>query len=428
MAQLQNTTDLKELIPINQLAMIEAEPFLEQANSVNDIFNMGMRFFRYQKYDLAFIFFYKIIEEDEKNAEAYVNIGNIFYKLEDEETAAKFWKTAIKIKPTTEKAYLNLGNYHFKKGNIEESISLWLILYSMNPFETRVLSSLGMAYDKKDDIFLSNMYYLKYLDKAGANPTPAYGKVASRMAKILTGAKHNFKVGVQEQNRKEYRKAMKAYMNVLHTMPNHLKANLNMGSICFLFEKFEDAIKYWHKAFILAPRNKNNIGNLAIAYDKLEQFSYAYAFFKRYLTLIEDIDSFDYINIKNRLDELEKLLGDKQAPYSSHYTKAEECLRKKDYFNALIEYENCYYINPENEELKKKISALKSNLYPEEHMGIRCLEKGKALYSQRKINAAIDFFKKAFYLDRQSATAIEAKDWLKKCAELYQNRKNRGLY
>lgn len=422
MAQLQNPNDLKSLIPINQLAMIEAEPFLEQTTKLSDIFNLGLRFIRYQKFDLALIFFCKVLEEDENNSQAYVNIGNIFYKQDEEDNAAKFWQAAIKMDPSTEKAYLNLGNYHYKKGNIEEAISLWMILYSMNPFETRVLASLGMAYDKKDDIFLANLYYMKYLDKASANPTQSYGKVASRMSKVLTAARHNFKVGVQQQNRKEFRKAMKAYMNVLHTMPNHLKANLNMGSICFMFDKFEDALKYWTKALILDPKNKKNIGNIAIAYDKLEQYSYAYSFFQRYLTLDEEENSFETINIKSRIDELKKIIGDTQSAYSSHYTKAEELLRKKEYYYAYIEYENCYFINPESEELKRKLSALRSNLYPEDFMGRKCLEKGIQMFQQRKINVAIDFFKKAFYLNRESATAIEAKDWLKKCANHYQKK------
>ncbi len=74
---------------------------------------------------MALVFFNKVLEMNDNNAQAYVNVGNIFHKRGEVEVAANFWRHALKLDPQAGKAYLNLGNYHFERGEVDQAISYW---------------------------------------------------------------------------------------------------------------------------------------------------------------------------------------------------------------------------------------------------------------------------------------------------------------
>ena len=133
------TQDMKSLISLDRDAVIEATLHLDDKKKESEVFSLGLRFYKYHKYDLALVFFHKILDMNENNAQAYVNIGNIYHKRGEIETAANFWRYALKVEPKTEKAYLNLGNYHYERDEADQAISYWLILQSMNPMEPTVL-------------------------------------------------------------------------------------------------------------------------------------------------------------------------------------------------------------------------------------------------------------------------------------------------
>lgn len=416
MTQAQN---MKSLIKLNQDAVIEATLHLDDKKKESDIFNLGLRFYKYYKYDLALVFFNKVIEMNENNAQAYANIGNIYHKKNDIETAANFWRYALKINPNIEKTYLNLGNYHLDRGEPEKAISYWLILQIMDPMEPIVLYSLGLGYEQKNDLFLANFYYSKYLHRAaGDKSSPRYEKLFKRTWIINKKTLQNFNIGLKYQKRKEYLKALQAYLEIIKGNPNHLKANLNAGSICFIHEKFEDAVKCWNRAFLIEPYNMKTTANLAITYDKLEQFSYAYCFYKRFLDFQIDEKSFEKIKIEERLIKIEELMGDKATYYSSHYSKAESFTQNKDFLNALVEYENCNFLKPDNEELLKKIKTLKATMFPEDTLALKYMESGQKSFEILEIASAIDYFKTSYELNPYGAHIPQLKEKMYKCAKI----------
>lgn len=415
----QETSNMKSLITLNQSAVIEATLHFDDRKKEADIFALGMRFYKYHKHDLALVFFHKVLVMNENNAEAYVNVGNIYHKRGDKETAANFWRYAIKINPNIEKAYLNLGNYCYEQGETDQAISYWLVLQSIQPMDETVLYNLGIGYEKKNDLFMANFYYKKYLERATFDRGSAkYEKIVKRNWNIKKKASHNFRVGLKCQKNKEFLQALKAYLAIIKGCPDHIKANLNAGSICFMYEKYEDAIQCWNRAFLVEPYNQKNTANLAIAYDKLEQFSYAYCFYKRFLDFQVDEKSFEKIKIEERMVEVEKLLGDKNAYYSSHYSKAESFAQQKNYLNALVEYENCSLLKPDSEDLMKKLDVLKATMFPEDILALRYMDTGKQALARLEVSAAIHCFKTAYEFNPHGAHVAELKEKMYRCAKI----------
>ncbi len=420
------TQDMKSLITLNQDAVIEATLHFDDKKKESEIFSLGMRFYKYNKYDLALVFFHRVLEINENNSQAYVNIGNIYHKKKDLETATNFWRYALKVNPNTEKAYLNLGNYHFERNEMDQAISYWLILQSMNPMDATALYNLGLGYESKNELFLANFYYSKYLKRSALEESSAkHEKLKKRTREIKKKALHNFNIGLKYQKRKEYLKALTAYLEIIKGCPDHIKANLNAGSICFMHQKFGDAVKCWHRAFLIEQFNQKTVANLAIAYDKLEQFSYAYCFYKRFLDFQIDEKTFEKIKIEERIVQIEELLGDKNVYYSSHYSKAESFSKDKDYLNALVEYENCNLLKPDNEELLKRINVLKATIFPEEILSLKYMETGQKSLDRLEIAAAIDYFKTSYDLSPYGSHIPSLKEKMYKCAKIVKKLEDR---
>jgi hypothetical protein len=106
-----------------------------------------------------------------------------------------------------------------------------------------------------------------------------------------------------------------------------------------------------------------------------------------------DEKSLEKVKIEERIIKIEELLGDKNTYYASHYSKAESLAQKKDFLNALIEYENCNLLRPDSDELHKKIHTLKATMFPEEILAKRYLDEGARAMDKLEIASAIECFK-----------------------------------
>ncbi len=417
--QVPTIQEIKSVINLSPEALAEAPLHMEGKRKESEIFSLGLRFFKYKRLDLSLVFFNKVIEINDKNAQAYVNIGNIYYEHGQIDIAANFWKYALSIDATIEKAYLNLGNYYYKKGNIDQAISYWLILQSISPTENNSLFNLGVSYGEKNELLLSLFYFEKYLAKAITQKgSYHYEKAAKKVWDHKVAAKHNFNIGLKLQRRKSYPRALKAYIKTIKAYPNHIKGNINAGSICYLNDKLENAVKFWNNVLILEPYNEQNLVNIAIAYDRMDKHSYAFCLYNRYLRTQENHSTFEIVKIKDRLKILEKNLEDRNTFYNLHYTKAEEFFRKKDFLNACSEYENCLMLKPDNEELEEKIERIRSALYPEANLAIAYIKTGKKALRNSEILSAVEHFRAAYNLNPNEESLSEIKENMAKCVRI----------
>lgn len=416
--QATSTQDMKAIINLDPAAVAEAAIHLAEKRREPEIFSMGLRFFKYRKLDLSLVFFHKVIEINEKNAQAYVNIGNIYYEKGNLDMAANFWRYSLTIDATMEKAYLNLGNYYYEKGNIDQAISYWLILQSISPKENNSLFNLGVSYGEKNELLLSMFYFEKYLKKAITQKgTSHYEKVQKKVFDHKVAAKHNYNIGLKCQRRKDYPRALKAYMKAVKAYPNHIKANINAGSICYLNDKLEEAIKFWNRVLILEPYNEQNLANMAIAYDRGEKHSYAFCLYQRYLKTLDDKNTFEVVKLQDRIKYLETKLEDKNTFYTLHYSKASEFFEKKDYLNAFSEYENCLMLKP-TEELEERIEVIRSALYPEANLAIAYIKTGKKALRNSEILSAVEHFRAAYNLNPKDESLQEIKENMAKCVRI----------
>ena len=419
LSSLPSAQELRALITLHPDAIEEAELHFDYKKKESELFSLGLRFCKYKKYDLAMVFFCKILDKNEKNGHAYVNIGNIFYQKKNIPAAVNFWRYALSIDASCEKAYLNLGNYYYTQGNVDKAISYWLILQTISPKETISIYNLGVAYADKKEFMLSTLYFEKYLTKENAEGGSSnYERLSKKMRNNKIIARHNFKIGLKCQGKKAYPEALKSYMKALEAYPNHIKSNLNAGSICYINNKFEKAIQFWNRALILEPKNTKILINIAIANDKAKKYSYAFCYYSRYLKNLEDQGTFEAVKVKDRIKEIEVDLEDKNTLYTQHYSKAEEFFKNKDYLNAYSEYENCLVLNPDNEALEKRLGLISSALNPERNVALSHIKSGKKAMQRSQYLIAIDHFQEAYRLTQNDEIIKDIKENMTKCAKI----------
>lgn len=410
--------DIKALITLDPTEQRAVENHLEkiEPNEPN-IFNLGLRYYKYGELERSLVFFSKVLEMNPQNGKAYCNIGNIFYKKERYEEAANFWKYAIKLDATCENAYWNLGNYYFSKKDYNEAISYYIIFYSMDPNNMNLLLQLGLSYIHLENSFLADFFNSKYLQKSVDAPGGInYMKVVSHYAKSRKKALKYLKYALYFQKKKKYLKALEMYLGVLNVYPSHYLSNLNAGSILYQNEKYEEAKKYWLRAYLL-KNDKVNLFNLCIVFDKLEEYSYAIACFKRYLKGNEDL-SFEKVKIEDRIKKLEKLIGDINPYYSQHCTKGEDFLKKKDYVNAHFEFSIAHALKPESDEINKKIDIIQKLIYPEKNIIKQWILIGDRALENLQILEAVHYYKSAYRINQDEHMEEFIKNKMSKCARL----------
>lgn len=412
------TNEIKALITLDPSEEMAVERHLEKIEpNEQNIFNLGLRYYKYGKIERSLVFFSKVLELNPENGKAYCNIGNIFYKKEQFNEAANFWKHALTLDACCENAYWNLGNHYFSIKNYSEAISYYMIFYSIAPSNVNLLLQIGLAYLHLGNEFLSDYFNSKYLKHAIYAPAGVnYVRVVGHYSKLRRKALKLLKCAIFYQKKKKFFKALEMYFGILHLYPTHHLANLNAGSILYQNEKYQEAKKYWKRAYLL-KNEKTNLFNLCLTYDKTEEYSYALACYKKYLSTEEDT-SFAKVKIEDRIKKLEKIIGDISPYYNQHCAKAEDFLKKKDYFNAHFEFTLASYLKPDSEDAKKKIEIIDRLIYPERNMVKKWNMMGDMALNNLKILEAVSHYKSALKQNNDEEMEEIIKNKMAKCARL----------
>ncbi|HIZ28074.1 MAG TPA: tetratricopeptide repeat protein [Candidatus Adamsella sp.] len=416
---------IKELILLDDASKAELDKFISENDTEEDIFNLGIRFFRYGKFDVSLGFFDEVLERNPDNMEALCNVGNVLFAKEEYEEAKKIFKQVVVKDPTVIKANIMLGSIFYKEQKYDEAISYWLIAHSMDVVDCSIIANLCMAYEKKGMNFITNYYYQKYLDYSVYQKTEDYELILYKVRKLNQVADYNFDIGLKYQKAQKFRAAAEAYLKVLEIYPNHLHANLNMGAICYKAGEYKDAAKFWYMAFIIDPKNAENAGNVALAYDKAGEYSYAYCFYKRYLDMKQGEDTFEVLRISQRAEEIK----DKTGSANSHITAGDKHLANRNYFDALYEYENAKMISPQNTEIDKKINAMKVSLFPESSVSLKYFEQAEKYYKNKKFEDAAILLRKVIVLEKNNdELQREARTMINLCYKVINYKREHKLH
>lgn len=326
------------------------------------------------------------------SAELYVDIGSCYYMLKNYPEAMNYWNRAINLDSKNSKAYTNIGNLYYKHSQLEKAISYWLVALISRPEDANTNLNLAIAFDKKNMRFESIKYFEKYLKYCDEKSSEDYSKVKNKITYCFNVANQYLTLGAQLQSEDNNKKAAACYFKSLANYPNLSKTNLNLGSIFFTDKNLELAIKYWKIASHLDPNYDKIYSNLAISYDLMKEFDYAYCYYYRYMNYVIG-DKDEYYKANRRLLKIKPYLNENPKVVESHLQKAQEHLASSEYFEAIDEFKNYSILKPEvQHEYKEVIKKLETYLNPELSIIETCFEKGNNLIAQGKFSQAKPYF------------------------------------
>lgn len=322
----------------------------------------------------------------------YIDIGSCYYMLNGHKEALEYWNKAITLDPKNSKAYANIGNLYYKNNEIQMAISFWLVALISKPEDANTCLNLAIAFDQKNMRFESIKYFEKYIKYAEDKSTTEYARVKSKIQHCYNIASQYLNFGVQFQSDGEDKKAAACYFKSLANYPNLSKTNLNLGSIFFSDKNLKLAIKYW-KAALHIDRNYDKIySNLAISYDLLKEFDYAYCYYHQYMNYVMS-NKDEYYKVNRRLLKIKPYLNEHPDLIEKHLELAKEHIAKSEFDDAIDEFKIYSILKPEeHQQYKDMIKKLESYLNPEIEIISTCFEIGNDLILEGRYSEAKHYF------------------------------------
>lgn len=385
---------------------------------VKQLFEKAHRFYRIRNYGEAIEYFKEIEKIKPDSPEILVNIGNCLYNSRVRSEAISYWQKAIKLDSTLFTPYFNIANYYYSEERVDDAIVHWLIALTIKPEHSSVLLNLGIAYEKKGNKVEAFKYYETFLKHSDTKTSLDYKRINNRIQRYKYVAMHNLKVGIFYQRKQKLRQAAQAYMKAIEEYPIFAKAHLNMGSICYLSENYEKAVEYWMNSLRIDDGYKNTYCNLAVAYDKIKKYSYAYCFYKKYLDFIPENHA-EYASLKERLDTIKEYIQKHPEIVQEHYNAATKFLNAKEFRYALEEFENYKMLAPgEAVKVEGKIAELKDYLNPLKKNVTMAMGIGEKFMNKGEFDNAMKAFQKCVALDPKSEEAKKATQKINECAKM----------
>lgn len=363
----------------------------DNSNIENDIIAAAQKHYLQKNYQEALNL---LLDAAHKNANSdiYVDIGSCYFMMNAQKEAYEYWNKAINLDSRNSKAYANLGNLYYKNGQIEMAISYWLVVLISRPEDATTCLNLAIAFDKKNMRFESIKYFEKYIKYAENKSSEDYIKVKSKLSHCFNVANQYLNFGVNFQAEGEDKKAAACYFKSLANYPNLSKTNLNLGSIFFSDKNLELAIKYWKTASHIDPNYDKIYSNLAISYDLMKKFDYAYCYYHRYMNYVIN-NKEEYYKANRRLLKIKPYLNDHAELIGKHLELAKEHIANSEFYDAIDEFKNYSILKPEEQNTYKDIIAkLESYLNPEISIIANCFEIGNGLIKEERFSEAKHYF------------------------------------
>lgn len=326
------------------------------------------------------------------DANLYVDIGNCHFMLRNYDEAEEYWNKAIKFESKNSRAYTNLGNLYYGRGHLEKAISFWLVALISRPEDANTNLNLAIAFNDKGMRFESIKYFEKYIKYCEDKGSERYNRIRARIQYCFSIAHQYLAAGVQFQNDNDHKKAAACYFKSLANYPNLSKTNMNLGSIFFTDKNFELAIKYWKMASQLDPNYDKIYSNLAICYDLLKQFDYAYCYYYRYMNYIMS-NKDEYYKVNRRLLKIKPYLNDHPELVKRHLELAQEHISNSQFDEAIVEFKNYSILKPdEAPQYKELIKKFETYLNPEISIIETCFAIGNKLINEGHFSEAKPYF------------------------------------
>lgn len=353
------------------------------------------------------------------DADIYIEIGSCYYKLNSPKEALEYWEKATKLDPKKDKAYANIGKLYYRGGEIDRAISYWLIAIILRPEDAQTCLNLAVAFDKKEMRFEAIHYFEKYIKYEVNKANYEYIKIKTNISSCFDVANNYLTLGAQLQSQNENEKAANCYFKALANYPNLSKINMNLGSIFYSDKNYELAAKYWLNACHIDPSYDKVYSNLAITYDLLEEFDYAYAYYNMYMNFIVS-NKDEYYKVNRRVVKLKAYLQNHNELVEKHLIKAKQHVLNAEIYQAIDEYKIYTILKPETKsEYMDIIAKLQSYINPEANIIKECFDEGERLLSAGNYKDAKPLFARVMKLSSQRFLEFsKAKAKYSKCEKL----------
>lgn len=360
------------------------------------VIDAARKHFKDGNYDSAIKLYLGLLKTS-ASARLYFDVGLCYYKKSDYDTAIEYLTMASNLDIRNSSAYSYMGNCYFRKLDAKNAIENWTIARSISPKDEFVCLNLAMAYFVKGMSYESVFYYSKYLKYSMNKATAQYESVQKNMNELFETANDYYIQGNRARSRSEGILAEKNYRLAIKKYPVISDYSFALANLYYDIKNYQQAILYYKMSLREhSLREKEIIIKLAECYEKINDYGRAYCFYNRYVRYSISSQS-EYLDITKKMSTLKRLLDKSVVDITEEIAK--QYYSNNEYYDALLEYENCIILNPENvSEYSDNIKRLKSFVNPESIVMQKYLEKGKELFLQGERASANKYFTEVLHL------------------------------
>lgn len=292
------------------------------------------------------------------NETSYIHflIASYYIKLDDINKAREHLNKALKKLPVYQGVYFLLGNLEFKEKNYAHAINYYFVTLLNQMDYPYANLNLAVAYSKmglKYQAFKAYERYIKYDEDV---ESIEYIEVKKILKHGIELSKRYIEEGKKAFVSNDFNRAVKFYGKAIKHYPTK-NVLLNLANMFFADKNYKKALEYYEKAYILCGNNKSFIHKIALCYDKLEKYDYAYAFYDLFIN--SNDSKLDYSNIMKRMLVIKTKFAIDGDEVKSHLTLAEEYELNANYELALCEYMSYYVLIKRNDKgISQKIKDL----------------------------------------------------------------------
>lgn len=189
--------------------------------------------------------------------------------------ARDYFLMAISRKPYFPHGHYELGVVHLRLNEYKEAIRCFkrALNLSIN-VSPDIYYNLGIAFYYDGNLKKAIKYLEKYKEMVGYSARPDAYRI----------------LGYSYLSKYKLTKALSCFLRLNYLEPNRWDTLLNLGSIYFGQNEFQNARDYFELARKIKPKSIKAIYNLAVTYDRLGQADQAHKYFRHLINLIPQSD------------------------------------------------------------------------------------------------------------------------------------------
>ncbi len=178
------------------------------------------------------------------------------------------YQEALALDANNRNAMLGLGELAMRRNELNESLALLLQAAEIEPYDSEVHDKLARLYMRmgKQELAEQEAMLVKAFPEKAAVRDPIRAKVAAEAVNSTSLIRR----GLAHARNGQIRHAEAAFRQVLQSLPDNIKARLNLGAMLIKQSRTTEAIEQLRAALTIAENNAELHSNLgvALAYDK----------------------------------------------------------------------------------------------------------------------------------------------------------------